>query len=95
MSTTEFHHLLHTIKALSPEQMRLLRQELDSELAAVEQTRSNDETAESQALQRRLYDTGILSEIKPPISDLSPYQNRKAVPIQGEPLSETILRERR
>jgi len=49
----------------------------------------------SQELQRRLFEAGILSEIKPPITDLTPYQNRQAVPIQGEPLSETILRERR
>jgi hypothetical protein len=34
MSHNEFNQLLHSIKALSPEQMRQLRQELDSELAA-------------------------------------------------------------
>src|SRR5947209_7393605 len=48
-----------------------------------------------QELQRRLFDAGVLSEIKPPITDLTPYRHRQAVPIQGEPLSETILRERR
>jgi hypothetical protein len=37
----------------------------------------------------------VLSEIKPPITDRTPYQNRQAVPIPGEPRSETILRERR
>ena len=49
----------------------------------------------SQELQRRLLDAGIISEIKPPITDLTPYQNRRAVPIQGEPISETAIRERR
>jgi Arc/MetJ-type ribon-helix-helix transcriptional regulator len=49
----------------------------------------------SQELQRRLFDAGLLSEIKPPITDPTPYQNRQAVPIQGEPLSETVIRERR
>jgi hypothetical protein len=49
----------------------------------------------SQELQRRLYEAGVLSKIKPPITDLAPYHHRQAVPIQGEPLSETILRERR
>jgi hypothetical protein len=34
MTHSEFNHLLSSIKALSPEQMRHLRQELDSELAA-------------------------------------------------------------
>ena len=49
----------------------------------------------SQELQRRLFNAGLLSEIKPPITDLTPYRNRQAVPIQGEPLSETVIRERR
>ena len=48
-----------------------------------------------QELQRRLLDAGIISEIKPPITDLTPYRNRRAVPIQGEPISETAIRERR
>ena len=48
-----------------------------------------------QDLQRRLLDAGLISEIKPPITDLTPYQNRRAVPIQGEPISETAIRERR
>jgi putative addiction module CopG family antidote len=49
----------------------------------------------SQELQRRLLEAGIISEIKPPITDLTPYRNRRAVPIQGEPISETVIRERR
>ena len=48
-----------------------------------------------QELQRRLLAAGVISEIKPPITDLTPYQNRRAVPIKGEPISETAIRERR
>jgi Arc/MetJ-type ribon-helix-helix transcriptional regulator len=48
-----------------------------------------------QDLQRRLLAAGIISEIKPPITDMTPYRNRRAVPIQGEPISETVIRERR
>jgi Arc/MetJ-type ribon-helix-helix transcriptional regulator len=48
-----------------------------------------------QELQRRLLAAGIISEIKPPIVDMTPYQNRHAVPIEGEPISETVIRERR
>ena len=48
-----------------------------------------------QELQRRLLEAGIISEIKPPITDMTPYRNRRAVPIQGEPISETVIRERR
>src|SRR5271157_1082257 len=49
----------------------------------------------SQEVQQRLFEAGLISEIKPPITDLTPYQNRRAVPIQGEPISVTALRERR
>ena|SRR5438046_1222459 len=54
-----------------------------------------EEEPSDQELQRRLFEAGVLSEIKPPITDLTPYHHRQAVPVQGEPLSETVLRERR
>jgi Arc/MetJ-type ribon-helix-helix transcriptional regulator len=54
-----------------------------------------EQAPSSHELQRRLLEAGIISEIKPPITDLTPYQNRRAVPIQGEPISETAIRERR
>ncbi len=49
----------------------------------------------SQEVQQRLFDAGLISEIRPPITDLALYQNRRAIPIQGEPISATALRERR
>ncbi|GAC1333836.1 MAG: hypothetical protein NVSMB14_00770 [Isosphaeraceae bacterium] len=49
----------------------------------------------AQDFQCRLVDAGLLGEIKPPIDDLTPYTHRKAVPIVGEPLSETVIKERR
>lgn len=48
-----------------------------------------------QEVQQRLFDAGLVSEIKPPITDPAPYENRRAVPIQGEPISAAALRERR
>ena len=53
------------------------------------------EEPSGQELQRKLLDAGIVTEIKPPITDPRPYLNRKAVPIKGQPLSETVIRERR
>ncbi len=57
-------------------------------------TQGTDELS-PQEVQRRLYEAGVISEIKPPITDLTPYQNRRAIPIEGEPISETVIRERR
>jgi hypothetical protein len=90
MTQSEFNHLLESLNMLSPEQIQLLRRELDSKLAATATVPAGDEE-----LQRRLLAAGLLSEIKPPITDLTAYSNRRAVPIQGEPLSETVIRERR
>jgi putative addiction module CopG family antidote len=59
------------------------------------QTATDAATASDQELQRHLFEAGLLSEIKPPITDPSPWKDRKAVPIEGEPLSETVIRERR
>lgn len=90
MSHREFSELLHSVHSLSPDQVEQLRQELNTVRAApAEATTAGDE------LQRQLVEAGILSEIKPPITDLTPYRNRRAVPVQGEPVSETIIRERR
>ena len=53
------------------------------------------EEPSSQELQKRLLEAGIISEIRPPITDLAPYQHRQAVTVRGEPLSEAVIRERR
>ena len=47
------------------------------------------------AFLERLYEAGIIDEIKAPITDFSPYQDRKPVEIMGTPLSETLIEERR
>jgi hypothetical protein len=90
MTQREFTDILQALPSLSPDQLQALRHELDSQLAVTSSPVATDED-----LQRRLLAAGIVSEIKPPIGDLTPYRNRRAVPIQGEPLSETVIRERR
>ena len=49
----------------------------------------------SQEVQQRLFDAGLVSGSEPPITDLSRYEKRRAIPIQGEPIAVTALRERR
>jgi hypothetical protein len=96
MTHSEFNHLLGSINSLSPEQMWQLRHELDNRL--IPSPPADRQAGEQQAslqLQQELLEAGIIGEIRPPITDLAPYRNRRAVPIQGEPLSETIIRERR
>jgi Arc/MetJ-type ribon-helix-helix transcriptional regulator len=71
------------------------RQTLQPQAKAPGQPNLTPQEIADQELQHRLLAAGVISEIKPPITDLTPYQNRRAVPIQGEPISETAMRERR
>lgn len=47
-----------------------------------------------QRVQRALYESGLVAEIKPPITDPTPYR-REPIAIKGKPLSETVIEERR
>jgi hypothetical protein len=98
MTHSEFNHILGSINALSPEQMQQLRYELDRKLAPPAVQGGSPLTAAEladQEAQRRLLAAGIISEIKPSRRVPTETERFTPVPIQGEPLSETILRERR
>jgi hypothetical protein len=98
MTQSEFNHILGSIKALSPEQMQQLRRELDRQLASASvgggPPLTEAELADQEA-QRRLLAAGVLSEIKPSRRVPTETERFTPIPIQGEPLSETIIRERR
>ena len=87
MAHGQFEKVLEDVKALSPEEQRQLRAWLDTVLASTPMT--------EEAFARHLVDVGILSEVKPPLTDLTPYQHRQPVETSGQPLSEVILEERR
>ena len=53
-----------------------------------------DEMAD-QILQHRLLEQGLISEIKPPPRLIPVRERFTPIPITGEPLSETVIRERR
>jgi hypothetical protein len=98
MTHSEFNHLLGSIDALSPEQMRQLRRELDSKLACSptsSQPPLTEEELADQEAQRRLFEAGLLSEIKPPRRVSTGTEEFTPIVIKGEPLSETVIRERR
>ena len=98
MTHSEFNHILGSINALSPEQMQQLRRELDRKLTSPivpgEAPLTEAERADQEA-QRRLLAAGIISEIKPSRRVPTETERFVPIPIQGEPLSETIIRERR
>ena len=108
MTHTDFNHLLSSIKALSPEQVRQLRQQLDNQL-----TRPPKPTAPAPArvakraksappkkkmteaeFDQHLLKIGLMSQLPDTEADFDDPDD-VPVDIKGEPLSETVIRERR
>ncbi|MBI3654638.1 MAG: tetratricopeptide repeat protein [Acidobacteria bacterium] len=46
-------------------------------------------------LEQRLFEQGFLKKINKPITDFTPYKNRKLIKLHGQSLSETVIEERR
>jgi hypothetical protein len=111
MTHGEFHQLLSSIKALSPEQARQLRQQLDRQLAQPKKPtvqpsgkaakRAKPAAPKKKSLTRdelnqRLMAAGLITSLPDPALDIDDDDPDDApVTIKGEPLSETIIRERR
>jgi hypothetical protein len=111
MNQTEFNQLLSRIKALPPEQLRQLRQQLDRQAAepskplappaakkakppraatATKKPRKRDE------FHRQLLAEGRIASLPDPDLDIDDDDpDDQPIAIEGEPLSETIIRERR
>lgn len=81
----------HKVKMLSAEDLRKVRELVDSLL---EKKESKPQMTEEE-FERHLYEKGIISEVKPPITDFSRYDDYQPITVTGEPISETIIKERR
>ncbi len=79
------------------EAARLLIRQItqDEPTTAVSPAELTPEEQAEQTLQRRLLDAGLISEIKPPPRLLPVRERFTPITITGEPLSETVIRERR
>jgi hypothetical protein len=89
MAHVPFDKVVEDVKALPPAQQQQLRVLLDTILAPAVPQLTEEE------FERKLVEVGVLSEIKPPITDFTPYQNRQPIETTGKPLSEVIIEERR
>lgn len=59
-----------------------------------ERPREELQTLTELRLNQRLRELGLLKEVKKPITDFTPYQNRTLITVQGRPVSETLLEDR-
>jgi hypothetical protein len=111
MTHTAFNKLLSSLKGLSAEQARQLRQRLDRELAQPKKPtapasgkaakRAKPAAPKKKPLtreefHRQLLAEGRLASLPDPALDIDDDDpDDQPIAIEGEPLSETILRERR
>jgi len=89
MANVTLDKVWEEVKALSPDEQRQLREQLDGLLGSPPAQSAEEE------LQRRLLEAGLLSEIKPRGMDAESYRRYTPVEVKGKPVSETIIEERR
>ena len=92
MANEIMEKVLEQVKALTPDEQRQVRKVLDTMLA---NPPSQKPLSKEDELEQALFKAGLLREIKPPITDFTPYRNRKLATVKGKPVSETIIEERR
>jgi hypothetical protein len=111
MTHSDFNHLLSSIKGLSAGQWRQLLQQLEKELAEpskplvpppVKKAKQPKATAAKKKpltrdeFNRRLMAAGLITRLPDPALDIDDDDPEdQPIAIEGEPLSETIIRERR
>jgi tetratricopeptide (TPR) repeat protein len=59
-----------------------------------ERTRDELQALAELRLDLRLRELGLLREVRKPITDFTPYENRTLIVVQGRPVSETLLEDR-
>jgi len=89
MTTSNFDRLIEEVKTLTPDEQRSLRDKVD-ELLVKDAPPMTEEEFEQHLLKK-----GIISRIPPRVRDASFYANRKLIEVEGKPVSETIIEERR
>jgi hypothetical protein len=91
MSTLNFDQVWEAVKTLTPRQQRRLRKLLDALRFKHPPLSPEDE------LQLLLLKDGVIDHIpRPPTeAEIKAFDEYKPVPIEGKPLSETVIEERR
>ncbi len=104
MTHNEFNQIRQTAAALPPEQMRQLRDDLDRKLAesamakpsgkSVKRAKAAPKPMTRAEFDQYLLEIGLMSQLPDTEADFDDLDDQ-LVEIKGEPLSETIIRERR
>jgi hypothetical protein len=111
MRQHEFDHLLRVVKGLSLTQARRLREQLENQISqatkppaassvnGAKRTKAAQRQKKSlsiEGLHRQMIARGLITQLPDPALDIDDDNpDDRPVPIKGEPLSQTIIRERR
>jgi hypothetical protein len=90
MAATNFDKVVEMAQALDDAEKWRLRDLLDVWLAP-----PGPPTTEEEEVEQEMLRDGILDHVPPPITDTTPWENRRLIEVKGKPLSETIMEERR
>jgi hypothetical protein len=88
---TDLETVRQQIRALSPAERRLVRNEIDEQGGIL----NNSGATPDEAYQQHLVNSGLLKEVKHRTRDQCAFDRFQPVAISGPPLSETIIKERR
>ena len=88
MAKATLDEVLESVKALPPDERQKLRELLDESLE--ESPLPGDDK-----LQRKLREAGLLTEMRLRVADLESYRSYKPIEVRGQPVSETLIEERR
>jgi len=86
MAKATLDRIIKEIKTLAPDEQRQLREMLDALMGPA------DEADKCQALHQALRAAGLITQVRQPRATDTP---RRRIEVQGKPVSETIIEERR
>jgi hypothetical protein len=87
MAKAALDRIIEEIKTLDEEERRRLREVLDTMAPPAEEEHKRE------ALRQALRAAGLVTQVRQPRASDTP--NRRLIPVQGKPVSETIIEERR
>ena len=98
MPSANYDQVFELVRTLQPDELQRLRNLIDTLLEDPGWLgKTEDQLTAQDRVLLGLLKEGLLSTIKPPPTeeDLRRWRERKLLRVEGEPLSETIIRERR
>ena len=89
MTTSNLDRIREEVKALTRDEQRSLRDMVDELLVKSSPTMTEEE------FEQHLLKKGVISRIPPRMRDANFEANRKLIKVEGKPVSEIIIEERR